>query len=247
MSNPEPQRGGFPVTRDSLMAALGGNDEATRERALAKILEIYWRPVYKYLRLRWRLVREDAEDLTQAFFVSAIERRLLERYDPVRARFRTYLRLCVDGHATNERKSASRLKRGGDAAHVSLDFEAAESEIPRSGPRADDPEELFRREWVRSLFGLALEDFRVQCERDGRTLAWTVFERYDVDGPTPGGRLTYADLAQELGVPVTKVTNDLHLARRLFRDAVIARLRDLCANESELRAEARDLLGIDLA
>src|SRR5439155_26153422 len=56
---------------------------------------------------------EDAKDLTQAFFTRTLEKNSFERYDPAQARFRTYLRTCVDGFVANERKSAGRIKRGG--------------------------------------------------------------------------------------------------------------------------------------
>lgn len=246
---PDPPRaaGGFPATRASLVADLAAGEPGVRERARARVVETYWKPVYKYLRLRWRLEPEDAEDLTQGFFAAALERGWLERYDAERARFRTWLRLGVDGHAANERKAARRLKRGGEIAHVPLDFGAAEAEVLRAdAPAPDDPEELFRREWVRSLFALAVEELRAKLESAGRQAVWRAFERYDLEGPPPGGKLTYADLARELDVPVTKVTNDLHAARRAFRECVLTRLAGLCATAEEFRDEARALLGADL-
>ena len=244
--DPAGPAGGFPVTRASLVADLTGGDDSTRERARERIVETYWKPVYKYLRLRWRLDVEDAEDLTQDFFTTALERGWLERYDAARARFRTWIRLGVDGHAANARQAAGRKKRGGDLVRVTLDFEGAESELLRCGtPSPSDPEELFRQEWVRSLFALAVDDLRARLERDGRGTAWRIFERYDLDGPPPGGKLTYADLAAELGVPVTKITNDLHVARGVFRECVLERLSGLCATPGEFRDEARDLLGVD--
>jgi hypothetical protein len=39
------------------------------------------------------------------------------------------------------------------------------------------------------------------------------------------------------------VTNDLHAARRRFREIVLARLRELTADDEEFDAEARELLG----
>lgn len=248
MPAPDPPRpaGGFPLTRASLVADLAAGDAGTRGRAVSRVVETYWKPVYKYLRLRWRLEPEDAEDLTQGFFAAALERGWLERYDAGRARFRTWLRLGVDGHAANERKAARRLKRGGDLVHVPLDFDAAEAEVSRAdAPAPSDPEELFRREWVRSLFALAVDDLKAKLAAAGRATVWHVFERYDLEGPPPGGKLTYADLARELDVPVTKVTNDLHAARRAFRECVLARLAGLCASPAEYRDEARALFGTD--
>src|SRR5258708_3178483 len=86
----------FPLTRRSVVAAGDANPEV-RRRAWDVLVVSYWRPVYKVLRVRWRLDREDAEDLTQEFFASALVKKTFERYDPGKARFRTYLRTCLDG------------------------------------------------------------------------------------------------------------------------------------------------------
>ena len=73
----------------------------------------YWKPVFKYLRLKWHAPAEDAADLTQAFFLRAFEKSFFADFDPRRARFRTYLRTCLDGFVTNARKADTRQKRGG--------------------------------------------------------------------------------------------------------------------------------------
>jgi hypothetical protein len=72
-------------------------DPNERDRALASILESYWKPIYKYLRIRWQISNEDAKDRTQGFLAQAFEKSFFERFDPARARFRTYLRIAVLG------------------------------------------------------------------------------------------------------------------------------------------------------
>lgn len=236
----------FPETRLSVVQATGSADPEVRRRALDTLIAAYWKPVYKYVRLRWRAESEEAEDLTQGFFTSAIDRDFLRRYDASRARFRTYLRTCLDGWVSNERKAARRLKRGGAFRHVPLDFETAEGELRALEiPDPFEPEELFRREWVRSLLALAVEELRAECEREGRAMHFALFRRYDLEGPDAGERITYADLAREHGTDVTTVTNRLHAVRKRFRTVVLAKLRDLCATEREFREEARELLGTD--
>src|SRR3954464_14864885 len=112
----------FPLTRRSVVEAARDADPDVRRQGWESLVASYWRPVYKVLRVRWRLDREDAEDLTQEFFASALAKGTLERYDSSKARFRTYLHTCLDGFAANERKAARRLKRGGGQAILSLDF-----------------------------------------------------------------------------------------------------------------------------
>ncbi len=247
MTPPSGPLGRFPLTRRSVLLAARDADPQVRRQAWDVLVAIYWRPVYKVLRSRWQLPREDAEDLTQEFFATALAKDLFERYDPARARFRTYLRTCLDGFAANERKAARRLKRGGGQAPLSLDFAGAEEELHRHGAGEElDVEEYFHREWVRSLFGLAVDDLRRWCEESGKQVYFRLFERYDLEGSDAPERPTYAELAAANGLPVTQVTNYLAAARRELRRLVLERLRELTATEEELRSEARLLLGIDL-
>jgi RNA polymerase sigma factor (sigma-70 family) len=237
---------GFPATRESVVVAIGDPDPEVRRCGFEALVAAYWKPVYKYLRLRWRIDPEGAEDLTQGFFVHAFEKGSLDRFDPARARFRTWIRTCLDGFVSNERKAARRLKRGGSAPHLPLEFEDAEGELRRLEPRAaEDLELLFYREWVRELVGASLRDLKSESEASGRALDYTLFERYDVEPDAADERPTYAELGRLLGVSETKVTNTLHAMRRRFRKALLDRLRALTASDHEFEAEARDLFGVE--
>jgi RNA polymerase sigma factor (sigma-70 family) len=234
----------FPPTRESVVAAIGDPDPEVRRCAFDALVAGYWKPVYKYLRLRWRIDREQAEDLTQGFFTHAFEKRSLDQFDPKRARFRTWIRTCLDGFVSNERRAAQRLKRGGGALHLPLEFEDAEGELRcLEPPAADDIESFFHREWVRGLVALSVEGLKVESEAAGRTLEFTLFERYDIEPDGQDPRPTYAALAKQLGVSETKVTNALHAMRRRFRQTLLECLRAITASEQEFEAEARELFG----
>lgn len=219
-------------------------DPGTRRRALEVLVSSYWKPVYKYLRLKWNMSNEDAKDLTQGFFTRALDTPFFERFDPSRATFRTYLRLGLDGYAANEHKAARRIKRGGGAEHVALDFETAEGELRHIDvPAGADPDALFRQEWIRSLFTTAVETLRERCDAEDRETTFRVFERYDLEaGPA---RPSYADLAREFDLPVTQVTNYLAWARRELRAIVLERLRELAGSDAEFRDDVRDILGVE--
>jgi RNA polymerase sigma factor (sigma-70 family) len=224
----------FPTTRRSVVLALSSADVQERERALDTLVACYWKPLYKYARVSFRRSREDAEDLTQSFFARALEKESLAGYNASKASFRTFLRMLFDRHAANEWKAGQRIKRGGGLAQ--LDFESAEGEL-----RADEtpltPEEYFQREWVRSVFALAVERLRERCSET----QFAVFQAYDLDDDRG---VSYRELARRLGVTETKVTNDLSAARRRFREVVLDTLREVTASEHEFRAEARALLGV---
>jgi DNA-directed RNA polymerase specialized sigma24 family protein len=83
----------FPLTRRSVVRAAASADPETRRRGFETLVAAYWRPVYKYLRLKWRACGEDAEDLTQGFFARALEKGFFDRFDPgARASARTCAR-----------------------------------------------------------------------------------------------------------------------------------------------------------
>jgi RNA polymerase sigma-70 factor (ECF subfamily) len=243
-ATPGPDRpGGFPATRWSAIEAARSADPDERRRALDRLASLYWKPVYKYIRARYRRSPEDTQDLTQDFFGTLIERRTLEAYDPRKARLRTFLKSCADALVASADRDAGRLKRGGGVAPLSLEFELAEGELATTGlPATDHVDDFFEREWIRSLFAAAVTQLRATCAANGRDVVFAVFARYDLDDAEPG-RPSYADLAEEHGVSVTDVTNYLAAARRDFRRISLDILRETTASEEEFRREARSLLG----
>lgn len=243
MENTAPRS--FPSTRPSVLSEIRSAEPETRERALNLLIQAYWKPVYGYLRLKWRLDREAAADSTQEFFLRAMEKGWLDRFDPSRARFRTYLRTCVDGFVSKEQRDAARLKREGSAQLLSLDFSEAEAGVAALGATADiDVDAWFHQEWVRSIFTQAVETLREQCTADNKAVHFRIFERYDIEGTAQGASFSYRDLAAEFGIPVTQVTNYLAFARREFRRLVLDQLRSLTGSEEEFRREAEELLGV---
>lgn len=235
------------MTRGSVIAAVRGDDTVARERAVEAIVAAYWKPIYKYIRLHWNANNEEAKDLTQGFLASAMERGFFERYVEQKASFRTYLRVCADGFVANERRAASRLKRGGQQRILSLDFAAADTEYAAISPPAkDDSEMYFDREFLRSVFEQATLALQQECDATGKQTHFQLFERYDLRPAGGGGRPTYEQLGVECQLPVTQVTNHLAWARRTFRRHVLAVLRELCGNDGEYRDEAKRILGMDI-
>src|SRR5580765_3001902 len=237
----------FPTTRRSAVLAAGSEDRVEKERGFELLVEAYWKPVYKYVRVQWRADNEEGKDLTQGFFARAFEKDFLRSYDPGKGSFRNFLRVCLDGHVANERKAARRQKRDPGTPLLSLDFAAADGEITSQGPAGGQSlEDYFHAETVRSLFALSVEALRAECAAHGKELAFRLFEQYDLD-PGPEGEPAYADLAAEHGLSASEVTSRLAYARRTFRRLLLDRLRSMTGSESEFREEARAILGRDSA
>jgi RNA polymerase sigma factor (sigma-70 family) len=228
----------FPVTRPSAVADLLSGDPERRERSLAVVVRAYWKPVYKYIRLRWTSTAEHAEDLTQSFFETAIDRDTLASFQPSRGRFRTFLRTCLDRHVIDHHRRTIAARRGGGGAH--LDFASAEAELASSG-HTHDPEQVFDAEWLRHLMSLALERLDATLVDRGKPVHAQLFRDFHIGDPP-----TYADAAARYGITVTDVTNWLHVARREFRRVALELLRELTIDDADYAAEARAVFGIDV-
>ncbi len=236
----------FPLTRWSAIVALRSGEQSERTRAFESIVATYWKPAYKYIRLKWGKSNEDAKDLTQGFFAKAIEKDFFQGYDPTKARFRTFLRTCLDGFVANENKAAGRLKRGGDAIVMSLDFESAEGEMKHAEiPSPETIDDYFEKEWIRSLFSVAIESLRTECTLKSKEVHFQIFQRYDLDEEA-GEKISYEQLAAEFKTSASNVTNYLAYARREFRRIVLDKLREMTATDEEFQDEARAVLGVDL-
>lgn len=235
--------GGFPVTRHSVIERLREGQDLERREAFGELVSGYWKPVHKHLRLTWHLDDQDAEDLTQAFFSEAFQKAWLSKYEPSQARFRTFVRMCADRFVMNWKQSAARLKRGGGAETIPLDFNGLDELPLRGGATAPEAEERFRQEFIRALFERAVASVRAEYESAGRTLHLAVFDRYDLE---PDDNISYAQLAAQLGLTTAQVTNYLAQVRRSFRQHSLAALEGLTGSRDEFRREAREIFGVEV-
>lgn len=240
------QRGIFPSTCHSALAAVRGGSAVARARALEVVVRGYWRPLYKLTRLRWGKPPDESEELTQGFFAHLLEKGTLEQYDPHRARFRTFLRVCFERFVVGEHQRDTAAKRGGSATVVSLDFDLAERELALiEQPPAERLDEYFQAETARCLFAAALSALRTQHGGGGKAMQLALFERVALVADDEE-RPSYAAVAAELGISVHDVNNGLAWARRELRRLVLDELRAVTGSEEEFRDEARTLLGIEL-
>jgi len=227
-----------------VLERIRAEDVDVRRTAFGDLAAGYWRPSYYHLRLHWRLSPDAAEDVVQGFFAVAFEKGYLERYDPAQAKFRTFLRTCLDRFVQNTRKAEGADKRGGRVERLSLDVPGAERELAKvASTDLRDLDRFFRDEMIRALFARSVDDLRRACDDGGVPVRFRVFERHDL---APAPDVSYAGLARELQLTVSQVTNHLHAARRRFREIALDHLRGLCGTDEEFRVEARELFGLEV-
>ncbi|MBI2901250.1 MAG: sigma-70 family RNA polymerase sigma factor [Planctomycetes bacterium] len=226
----ERQPSAFEPTRWSIvLGARGGFTPESRE-AVERLVGIYWGPVYWTLRRGWSRSHEDAKDLTQEFFLRFLERGVTEGYEPERGRFRSFLYAAVKHFMLQERRDRSRLKRGGGTLPFSLDGLRDSGAEP-----AGDPEQVFHREWVRTILDEASARLRDECVRAGMELRFKVFSAFhDLAG---GDRPTYESVAKSLGIGVNDVHHHLKTMRQRLRELVRESVRETLSDPGDLDGE----------
>jgi RNA polymerase sigma-70 factor (ECF subfamily) len=193
-------------------AARGGDTEAVE--ALGALFETYWPPLYRYVR-RLNRTAPDAEDLVQGFFAHLLEQNGLGLADRDRGRFRAFLLGSLKHYMANEWQRDHRLKRGGFAAHLSIDWQAAETGLGLEPADERSPDKLYDREWAMALLDKVLDDLaREEKELD--------FARWKPFLSVSSARLPYAEIAGEFGMSEGAARVAVHRLRKRYRQ----RLRD---------------------
>src|SRR5215467_2189020 len=121
--------GHFPTTTWTLVLSAGRQTDAQSSEALASLCEKYWYPLYAFIRRRGYPV-EQAQDLTQEFFASVLEKRYIDRADRNKGRFRTFLLSSLTHFLFDEVDRRNALKRGGSQITLAFEFRGWRGELP---------------------------------------------------------------------------------------------------------------------
>jgi RNA polymerase sigma factor (sigma-70 family) len=237
--------GAFVTTRWSLIlcrAGSGSRDQGTHE-ALAELCRIYWRPIFFFITRRG-YSPEDAEDLTQDFFVRILRGDWLQKADPARGRFRSLLLKSLQNFlndAVDRRKSR---KRGGDISFISWDSWIAEAspqfDFPGEALTSWPAERLFDAAWAATMVQRALRRLREECERKGRG---RVFEALGPYLSAERDDLSYVTLAAKLQVPENLIKKLLYRMRQRYRILLREEVCQTVEDPAEVDDELRHLCG----
>jgi len=214
-----------PPTRDSLFASTrwtvvyrAADSETSSEHALSALSElcqIYWRPVYLFLR-RQGIGPHDAQDLTQSFFAALIEDRTHARADKIKGRFRSFLLGTLKHFLAHAREHDRAQKRGGGAVPVQLD-ETALSEADAHAARCQNwsADGVFEREWAASLLRQSLDRLAREYEVAGKGALFEALKAHIKAGANAA--VSYAEMAKRLGRAATTLRSDVARLRARYR------------------------------
>ena len=226
----------FHTTRWSLVLSAGTADEEA-SRAFDELCALYWTPVYAFYR-QLGSPQEEAEDLTQGLFLHLLSTGDVQKAEPQRGRFRSYLRTCARNFATSQARAERAQKRGGDLRRRSIDIADVEGRPSFELVDHETPEQAFERHFARALVGQVLERMALEAHERGKGEHFDALRCYlEVDGGPP-----FRDKAQTLGMGEGAVRVAVHRLRERFRELLLVEVRHTLADPAEALDEIDQLL-----
>ena len=230
----------FQTTRWSLVVAAGGDNSSAARAALASLCELYWYPLYAYVR-RHGYSPDDAADLTQAFFTSLLERRDFEQLTRERGRFRAFLLASLKHFLANDFARRRTLKRGSGVAPVSLSLDHAEERYAREPADVTTPEMLYERRWALTVIERVFSTLRQEWRRRQREHEFDALRSSLLGTAPPGG---YAAMAATLAMSEGAVKTAIHRLRHQFRMQLRRDVGETVSEPREIEDEIRYLIRV---
>jgi RNA polymerase sigma factor (sigma-70 family) len=233
----------FVTTRWSLILSattLESEDQKARD-AIAELCRTYWRPIFSFVRARGYSI-EDAQDLTQDFFVTILKDNWLQHADRNRGRFRSLLLRSLQNFLINSAVKKNARKRGGDVEFISWDDWMAEApsqlSLPAQALDSLPPERIFDLTWATTVVEHALQRLREECESKGKLRLFQTLSPHLTD---VRDEVSYAKLSAELGMAETAVKKQLHNMRQRYRSLLRAEVLQTVGNPADVDDEIRYL------
>jgi RNA polymerase sigma-70 factor (ECF subfamily) len=207
--------------------------------ALAELCGLYWYPLYVFARRRGHSP-DDAQDLTQGFFLHLLEHRALARVDRLKGKFRSFLITAFTNYLSLEAHRARCLKRGGNCQFVTLDLERAESRYLLEPADALTAEKIFDARWAMMLLGRAMTLLGEEYAARGKTSTFEMLEAF-LDLGDSKAAPPYEQAAEALQVSVGSVKTLIHRLRKRFAAILREEVGRTVSNPAEVDAEIHSL------
>jgi RNA polymerase sigma factor (sigma-70 family) len=225
----------FPTTRWTLVVAAGDLQRKEAHSALVSLCEGYWYPLYAYVRRRG-YPADQAQDLTQEFFVRVLDGRYLDRADPEKGRFRAFILTSLKFFLADEADRNRAQKRGGGNV-LSLEISSGEERYQRDPSHNETPERIFERRWALSLLDRVIDRLRAEFVQHGRLDHFNRLKVFLLDqAETP-----YAALAREMGTSEGALKVAIHRLRKRYRDLFRQEIAETVADPADVESELRFL------
>ena len=230
----------FDTTRWRLILKTRDSDPNAAPSALEELCQIYWQPLYAYLRKSGQ-DPESARDLTQGFFTQLLERHDLDKADPERGRFRSFLLTALINYSRNQWARESAQKRPARNGAISIDVSAAEGGLREMLTDHTTPEQLFERQWALALLQSAVDALREEFAHSGKSERFEALSPYLTVDVKPA---SYEELSDRLGISPGAVKVAVHRLKNRYGEIIRQKVADTVNDPKEVDGEIAHLLTV---
>jgi RNA polymerase sigma factor, sigma-70 family len=239
--------GRFRTTHWSVVLLSAQTQVPGSQTALADLCRLYWYPLYSFVRRRGYSA-EDAQDLTQGFFLSLLERKSLRQVGPEKGKFRSFLLASLKNYLSDAFDRDNSIKRGGQIEFVALDFGAGEERYSEEHADFLTAEKVFDARWAMTLLDHAIGRLRQEYASQGKTAVIETLQPF-LD-PSNSKRLpSYEQVAEELQVSLGGVKTLIHRLRKryseILREEVTRTVIDPQAVDDEIHSLCEALIAAE--
>jgi RNA polymerase sigma factor (sigma-70 family) len=239
--------GRFRTTHWSVVLLSAQTQVPGSRTAMADLCRLYWYPLYAFVRRRGYSA-EDAQDLTQGFFLSLLERKSLRQVAPEKGKFRSFLLASLKNYLADAFDRENSIKRGGQIEFVTLDFESGEERYRGEPVDFLTAENVYDARWAMTLLDHAIGRLRQEYAAQGKAATIAALEPF-LD-PSNSKRLpTYEEVAEQLQVSLGGVKTLIHRLRKryseLLREEVARTVTDPEAVDQEIHALCEALIAAE--
>lgn len=231
--------GHFPTTAWSVLLAAKDSGNPDSLAAMNRFISGYWRPVFYYLRARGKSVQQ-AEDLTQEFFLRFVQREWLAPADPSRGRFRSFLLTILSRFVADQSPKRAPRQHTFEQQFVPISALLGENERSFAPSETETPEDIFMRQWARSVVGNVRRRLKIWCADNGRPDWYRVFAAFNLLGDV-GPRMTQEGIARKLNLSRDQVRYALAQTKQQFVDLLHAEIADQVGSSADIGEEIQEL------
>ncbi len=226
----------FLTTHWTLIEAIQ-SDNGQEHALLDLMIRRYWKPAYCFLR-RKGYDNEQAKDLTQGFFHKVVlDRKLVERADRSKGRFRSFLLHALQQYALDERAketAGTRTPKGQLTSLDSIDLVEPPPSVIDLGPEAS-----YHYAWISILLDEALAALEASCRDDGLETHWELFNARLVQPALTGQPApSLQEIGEKWGVDdPQRASNMVITVKRRFRETLKRCVRRTVVDDEQAQDE----------
>lgn len=219
----------FVTKWDVVNRAKGGGHDKDSANALEELCRIYRHPIYIALRYKHYFDHHDAEDVAQSFITWLIHGGYLNRADPTKGRFRSFLLSYLDNYVANHKRKINAQKRGGRVIHVPAEFPTETNRSAIEPKDENTPDREFDRAWTLATFQEALDRLRAKFVAEGKEEEFEMLQSFLLRKRGEGE--SYAAAAAKLGITEVNMRQRVSRFGRKFRQALEELIKPMVSEE----------------